>query len=207
MTMPLSVSLRQTPPAAKAAFGLSVAVHIGALLWFGPLSMHAPQPAAFDIIEVALVGEPTPRTSLKALVMPRINHNTAGQQAAPETEEHGTSTPDSVPAPTSNGNEEPLVESRYNVSSLNNPKPPYPFAARRNGMEGSVVLRAHVLEDGHCAEVKLLKSSGNDLLDNSALETVKRWRFVPASRGGTAVASWVEIPISFRLRNDPVAFN
>lgn len=206
MTMPLFATLRQTPPATKTAFGLSVAAHIGVLLWFGPLSIHAPQPAAFDIIEVALVGEPTPQTSLKAVMMPRINHNTAGQQAAPEREEH-SSTPDSVPAPTSNGSEEPLVESRYNVSSLNNPKPPYPFAARRNGMEGSVVLRAYVLEDGHCAEVKLLKSSGHDLLDNSALETVKRWRFVPASRGETAVASWVEVPITFRLRNEPVALN
>lgn len=207
MTMPLSTTLRQTPSATKTAFGLSVAAHIGVLLWFGPLSIHAPRPAAFEPIEMSLIGEPTPRTSLKAVAMPRVSHNNAGPQAAPETEEHGTSAPDSVPAPATNGSEEPLVESRYDVSSLNNPKPPYPFASRRNGMEGSVVLRAHVLEDGHCAEVKLLKSSGHDLLDSSALETVKRWRFVPASRGGTAVASWVEIPIVFRLREGPVAMN
>ena len=93
------------------------------------------------------------------------------------------------------------------VSSLHNPKPPYPLAARRRSQEGRVILHAHVREDGAASEVEIKQSSGYDLLDNSALQTVQRWRFVPASRGGVAVDSWVEIPIVFRLREDPVAMN
>lgn len=207
MTPNPTASLREMPSATLTAFAVSIMAHISALLWFGPLSLHAPQLAAFEPIEVALVGEAVPRSSLKAISMPKISHHSVRRATAPETEQPGTTAPDSASAPAAPGSEEPLVESRYNVTTLNNPKPPYPFAARRNGMEGKVVLRAHVLEDGHCAEVKLTTSSGHDLLDNSALETVKRWRFVPASRGGTAVASWVEIPISFRLRDEPVALN
>lgn len=202
MTPDLTASLHEMPPATLTAFAVSIVAHMGVLLWFGPGSLHAPQIAAFEPIEVELVAEAAPRLTLKSIAMPKIGRNPVRQAAAPVTEQHGTTAPDTAPAPAAKGGEEPLVESRYNVASLDNPKPPYPFAARRNGMEGSVVLRAHVLEDGHCAEVKLTKSSGHDLLDNSALQTVKRWRFVPASRGGTAVASWVEIPIRFRLRDE-----
>ncbi|MGA9033245.1 MAG: energy transducer TonB [Sulfuricaulis sp.] len=201
MTPNLTASLREMPPATLTAFAVSIAAHMSVLLWFGPGSLHAPQLAAFKPIEVALIGEAAPTSSLKPIAMPKISHNPVSQAAAPKTEQHSTTAPDTALAPAAKSSEEPLVKSRYDVRSLNNPKPPYPFAARRNSMEGSVVLRAYVLEDGHCAEVKLMTSSGHDLLDNSALQTVKQWRFVPATRGGVAVASWVEIPITFRLQD------
>ncbi len=208
MTPNLSASLRETPPATLTAFVVSIAAHVGVLLWFGPGSLHAPQLAAFEPIEVALVSEPAPRQVLRSTLMRTISRRAdipaTSESKAPQPE---TSTTEQARAVSSSQNEEPLVESRYDVRSLNNPKPPYPFAARRHGMEGKVVLRARVLEDGQCAEVKLMTSSGHDMLDSSALETVKRWRFVPASRGGAAVASWVEVPINFRLRNEPVALN
>jgi protein TonB len=37
------------------------------------------------------------------------------------------------------------------------------------------------------------------MLDQAALQAVKQWHFVPAQRGGEAVAAWVEVPIVFRL--------
>jgi TonB family protein len=93
----------------------------------------------------------------------------------------------------------PLVASRYDVATLNNTKPPYPLAARRQGAEGRVLLRAQVLEDGRCVQVNILRSSGHAALDESALATVRRWHFLPATRAGMPVASWVEVPIAFRL--------
>jgi protein TonB len=36
-------------------------------------------------------------------------------------------------------------------------------------------------------------------LDEAALVTVKKWRFVPARRGGEAVSAWVVVPIAFSL--------
>jgi protein TonB len=45
----------------------------------------------------------------------------------------------------------------------------------------------------------VLKSSGYDMLDQSALETVRaRWRFIPARRDGVPVADTVQVPIRFR---------
>ena len=62
------------------------------------------------------------------------------------------------------------------------------------------MLRVRVRSDGSVAEAELAQSSGSALLDESALRTVREsWRFVPARRDGTAVESWVEVPIRFVL--------
>jgi protein TonB len=81
-----------------------------------------------------------------------------------------------------------------------NPKPPYPMLARRMGVQGVVVLRVHVRSDGSVAEAELARSSVSQLLDDSALKTVReRWRFLPARLDGAPVESWVEVPIRFVL--------
>jgi protein TonB len=96
---------------------------------------------------------------------------------------------------------EPLIESRYDVATLNNPKPPYPLAARRNGAQGRVILSVQVSAGGTSNEVLLKHSSGHAVLDNAALQTVRHWRFVPARRGDSPVESWVDVPIIFRLES------
>ena len=49
----------------------------------------------------------------------------------------------------------------------------YPSAARLNGWEGKVVLRAVIRADGHLSEVKVHRSSGHEVLDNAAIEAVR----------------------------------
>jgi len=94
---------------------------------------------------------------------------------------------------------EPLVEARFDANYLSNPKPPYPSASRRLGEAGTVYLRVHVSAEGVAHKVELKTSSGFPRLDQSALDTVAQWRFVPAKRGSTAVTSWVVVPIVFSL--------
>jgi periplasmic protein TonB len=94
---------------------------------------------------------------------------------------------------------ETLVEARFDADYLANPKPPYPPASRRLSESGTVLLRVHVGADGQAQKVELKRSSGFARLDQSALETVAQWRFVPAKRGSTAVTSWVVVPIVFSL--------
>lgn len=80
-----------------------------------------------------------------------------------------------------------------------NPKPKYPMIARRKGYEGSVLLRIWVLESGGVGKIELEKSSGFHVLDNSALDAVKDWIFIPGMRNGVPVSSWVTVPIRFQL--------
>ena len=90
---------------------------------------------------------------------------------------------------------------RFNADYLNNPAPAYPALSRRMGEEGKVVLRVRVSERGLPDEVHVRNSSGSERLDTTALETVRRWKFVPARRGDTPVEAWVLVPISFSLRS------
>jgi protein TonB len=49
----------------------------------------------------------------------------------------------------------------------------YPSAARLNGWEGKVVLRAVIRADGQLLEVRIHKSSGHEVLDNAAMEAIR----------------------------------
>ena len=85
---------------------------------------------------------------------------------------------------------------------LRNPAPNYPLDSRRRGEEGLVLLSADVDASGRASQVGIKKSSGYSLLDASALDAVRRWKFEPAKIGSLRVASQVEIPVRFKLKED-----
>ena len=86
------------------------------------------------------------------------------------------------------------------VSFRQTPPPDYPEAARKDGKEGRVLLRVLVDEEGKSKLVEISLSSGSRLLDHAATEAIKRWRFSPARYGDSPTASWVKIPVDFRLK-------
>ncbi|MFQ5681665.1 MAG: energy transducer TonB [Candidatus Binatia bacterium] len=77
--------------------------------------------------------------------------------------------------------------------------PEYPKKARKEGWEGTTVLRVLVDEQGNSRRIQITRSSGFESLDQVAVKAVKRWHFHPAQRGAKPVPSWVKIPIVFRL--------
>jgi TonB family protein len=85
-------------------------------------------------------------------------------------------------------------------SYAENPKPLYPQEARERGYEGEVVLKVEVLISGRVGQIEIKKSSGYELLDRSALTTVKQWRFIPAKKDETPIPLWVNIPVKFQLQ-------
>jgi periplasmic protein TonB len=94
-----------------------------------------------------------------------------------------------------------VTQARAFAGYLNNPKPNYPGIARSRHWEGLVMLRVYVTADGRCGNLNVARSSGHDVLDDSAVAAVRNWRFVPGKRGDTPIASWVTVPIQFHLRN------
>jgi protein TonB len=80
--------------------------------------------------------------------------------------------------------------------------PAYPEMARVRGYEGVVLIAAEILPTGRVGSVKIHKSSGYAILDQSALEAVKPWKFEPAKKSGRPFTLWVEVPIKFVLYND-----
>jgi protein TonB len=82
---------------------------------------------------------------------------------------------------------------------LQNPKPAYPAMSRRLGEQGKVVVRVLIGVDGTAQKAEIRQSSGFDRLDQAALATTQRWRYVPGKRGGVAEAMWFNVPINFVL--------
>ena len=82
---------------------------------------------------------------------------------------------------------------------LNNPKPPYPALSKRLNEQGTVTVRALIGTDGTAKQAEIKQSSGFSRLDQEALATVLRWRYVPGKRGGVAEAMWFNVPITFTL--------
>jgi len=80
-------------------------------------------------------------------------------------------------------------------------RPEYPQFARNAGIEGAVIVRAEVFEDGKVGAIEIVKSlqSGPGSLDEAAIQAVKQWTFIPAKNQGKPVAVWVTFPITFQL--------
>ena len=94
---------------------------------------------------------------------------------------------------------EPVTEAMGRAGYLNNPPPDYPPQAVRQGWQGTVLLRVHVLASGSADTVEVKQSSGKRVLDEEAVRTVKRWSFAPAKRGQTPIDGWATVPIEFIL--------
>lgn len=77
----------------------------------------------------------------------------------------------------------------------------FPPQAARKHMQGEVVLRVLVDEQGVPVQVLIDRSSGYALLDRSAREQVlASWRFQPAVVQGQHVRAWARVPVKFALR-------
>jgi protein TonB len=79
---------------------------------------------------------------------------------------------------------------RVDASWTGNLPPAYPSLARRLKLEGEVRLSVQVDSDGRVLKASVALSSGHDLLDSTAIESVKKWRFEPATLDGKPVADW-----------------
>lgn len=135
--------------------------------------------------------QPTPKTPT-----PLLDTTTSSEPvpAAPVA-----TPPKAKPAPPAPSAAPALSEARFDADYLRNPAPRYPPLSRRMGEEGKVILRVSVNPQGSSDAVEVRSSSGSSSLDESALKTVRHWKFIPAKRGDTAVQSWVLVPIIFKL--------
>lgn len=190
----LSVVLHATMIAAVAAL-VSPAVPLPAapVLMVSMVS-PAPEPEPAR----TLLPQPKPKTPVPPQQKPPL---LAAASDAPPSPAAPSAQPPAAPAASAPVQAAPtaVVPPRFDAAYLDNPAPPYPPLSRRMGEQGTVILRVLVSPAGNAQQVELKSGSGSPRLDQSAVETVKRWRFVPARLGADAVAAWVLIPIAFSL--------
>ena len=209
---------------------LVVAAHAGLLLLIGAPRPSLPAPRE-QTIEVALLlpqsrPEPPPAGKPQAIKVPTSKptpakpHVPTPTPATPAIEATASTSAPTTTAPaataaTAAPSGPPAASgqsgqgeshnagsrARFDADYLHNPAPPYPPQARRMSEAGKVILRVEVSAEGRAANVEIKTSSGSARLDESALRTVRSWRFIPAKRGETPVDSWVLVPIIFKLEH------
>ncbi|MDO9406007.1 MAG: TonB family protein [Polaromonas sp.] len=129
---------------------------------------------------------PTPNAPTGVLTPPAPPAPPAPVAAAPAA-------PPAPPAP-------PVVQlPSTDADYLQNPKPAYPSISRRLGEQGKTIVRVLIGTDGLPQRGEIGKSSGFDRLDQAAMASVMRWRFVPGKRNGVAEAMWFNVPVNWVL--------
>ena len=83
---------------------------------------------------------------------------------------------------------------------LSAPSPSYPESARASNVEGTTVVGLIISVNGNVTSAWVESSSGNSILDQTAVNAVYGWQFVPAKQNGVAVEAQSQVPVSFTLK-------
>lgn len=79
--------------------------------------------------------------------------------------------------------------------------PLYPWLAKRNGIQGSVIYEVWLDEEGQQIKLFVYKSSGQKILDRAARIAIEQWKFSPQIVDGKKIAHRLRIPIRFNLES------
>lgn len=77
-------------------------------------------------------------------------------------------------------------------------QPTYPEEARKNRVQGRVVVRAVIDEKGVVTKVEAVESP-DPMLTESALDAVKKWTYRPATKKGKPVKVFLTVTVMFKL--------
>ncbi len=195
---------------------LAVALH-AALLAAGKVFFVKPAEyglqgsmASMEVTMIAAPAEPVKKNQVPppvkqpalrpALIEPVVKAEEKKPEPKPAVKGDGSS-----PAPGKNNTTftaRASSETQARSGKYRNAPPQYPVLAERNGWEGTVMLKALVEKEGRASQVVVGESSGYKILDKAALKAVQKWQFEPGRIGSVTVASWVKIPVRFRIEKN-----
>lgn len=207
----------QPDPTRIGALGATMVLNLGALLVLampmqrdlGPQALAPPpRPTIVDIIPQRPL-PPQPPMPRRPEPSPTVSTTTTAPVTAPPivVDSTGPLAPaePTLPAPaepvtTAPADAGPVGASPVALRYIEASAPPYPPAAVRAGLTGTVWLRVLVDEQGRPLRVEVERGSGHRILDRAARQHVlAHWRFQPALDGLQPVQAWGRVPIEFTL--------
>lgn len=75
----------------------------------------------------------------------------------------------------------------------------YPEKAKRDGVQGRVLIKAFIDENGEVLKTEVLKGIGTGC-DSVAVSAVEQTKFIPGKQNGRSVKVQVVVPIIFKLQ-------
>lgn len=136
-----------------------------------------------------------PQKTIPKVEEPAVAKTEKKKVETSKTEQQETAPPAKVSAQDS----KPMLVKKPKFSAKPTPVS-YPRIARKQGLEGKVLIEVWLDEQGNQIKQLLLESSGHSVLDERALSTIKKWRFSHQVEQGQAIAHRVQIPINFQLQ-------
>lgn len=91
-----------------------------------------------------------------------------------------------------------FADKKYNMASYIAENLKYPENAIAREVEGTVRLRFVVETDGNISNISIMKSVGGGC-DNEAIRLIQQTRWIPATKDGFHVRSFVEQDITFKI--------
>jgi len=76
--------------------------------------------------------------------------------------------------------------------------PQYPEFCRKNGIDGNVILKCIITDQGIVDDISVLKSPHEDL-SQAAMDAVKQWKFEPSLLDGKPVDVYFNVTLQFKL--------
>lgn len=76
----------------------------------------------------------------------------------------------------------------------------YPDMARQAGIEGKVLIKAVIDENGNVMRAEVLKEDGNVGFGQAAVDVVMKCKFSPAKQRDKSVKVAITLPITFKLK-------
>ncbi len=188
----------------------TTAPETGAPTTTGPAVAATGAPAQVPPLAMAPTAAPTPRPTLAPTIAPTPVPTEEPAAALPAP---APTLPPPTPEPTAVPTRPPLAVAITTVREgdlVENPDTPpqpvsttratYPPLARQRRVEGTVILRALVDENGTVQEVQVLRGVRPDLgIDNAAAAALRAWRFRPATKDGVRVKAWYTTSMPFQL--------
>jgi TonB family protein len=104
-----------------------------------------------------------------------------------------------------NGVSEPVYKVRDGVTpprAIYSQDPEFSEEARRQKVQGTVVLDIIVTSAGKATQIRVTQGRGYGL-DEKAVEAVSKWKFEPATKDGKPVSVEIAVEVDFRLWQRP----
>lgn len=75
----------------------------------------------------------------------------------------------------------------------------YPPRARKMNIEGRVILNLLIDKSGAVEKIKIVEAQPANVFEKAAVDSVRRWRFEPATYKNRPVKVWATLPLDFKL--------
>jgi len=173
-------------------------------------------PPAPQLLTAVEMPKPVPQVRPKAEKKPRTVSeprpaaqaptNSSSREAAPNRAQAGNGAAENAAGAATGAGSQDFGSREFATNEVDQaPKvvkqerPVYPIVARRRNLAGKVTVKFLVDQSGRVVKPKILDANPTGIFEESVLASITRWQFKPGRYQGREVATWVVLPIQFRL--------